>query len=408
MKIWIKILATIIVICCVFLGIFVAWRMHNKAIVITSNNKRIESQIDNITNNYEKEQEKLEQARINEDGTIYFPDKNFENAIKEYLDIEKITVEQIKDVKKLDLQEYEIENIAGIEYFENIEILNLMRNSIKDISNIKNLQNLKSIFLEKNQVSKIDAVSNLSKLEILNVGTNIITDISPIKDLKNLSGLVINGNPIENYEIIYNKIDEMSINNAKFLNVQENDDYIVSQRKHDKETYQKNITTVEDMKKWTEENIKTDMSDLEKEYKIINHILGRITYAYENRASEIDLYGSYEEGRTVCFGYALIFKYLCDFSGLECYQVGSNLSAEELQQGKENHVWNIVKIDDKYYQVDLTWADVHDNYDYKYINVSNDTMEQLHYYDYKIFSIKSYPETKDDMDVNEQEKYYEF
>lgn len=55
----------------------------------------------------------------------------------------------------------------------------------------------------------------------------------------------------------------------------------------------------------------------------------------------------------VCQSYAYLYEYVLDHCGMECYFV----SSEEMA-----HAWNIVKIDGKYYHVDLTWNDP-TNYD---------------------------------------------
>ena len=58
---------------------------------------------------------------------------------------------------------------------------------------------------------------------------------------------------------------------------------------------------------------------------------------------------------TVCAGYALILKELCDRNGIECeFTVGST-NNEDYQKGYTTHAWNIVKIKGNYFPVDLTW-----------------------------------------------------
>ncbi len=49
---------------------------------------------------------------------------------------------------------------------------------------------------------------------------------------------------------------------------------------------------------------------------------------------------------TVCQGYALAFKLLCNMAGIDC--------GYAMNQG---HIWNIVELDGNYYHFDLTWDD---------------------------------------------------
>lgn len=54
---------------------------------------------------------------------------------------------------------------------------------------------------------------------------------------------------------------------------------------------------------------------------------------------------------SVCAGYAKSFAYILHRMGLFCTCVSGTI------QGGGDHVWNIVRIDDRYYNVDVTWGD---------------------------------------------------
>ena len=43
---------------------------------------------------------------------------------------------------------------------------------------------------------------------------------------------------------------------------------------------------------------------------------------------------------------------------------------------------------------------------YKYVNISNETMELYHHNNLPIFRIEEYPKTNEDMPIQEQVKYY--
>ncbi len=49
---------------------------------------------------------------------------------------------------------------------------------------------------------------------------------------------------------------------------------------------------------------------------------------------------------TVCQGYSLAFKLLCDMAGIECGYATY-----------PGHIWNVVNVDGKYYHIDITWDD---------------------------------------------------
>ena len=68
-----------------------------------------------------------------------------------------------------------------------------------------------------------------------------------------------------------------------------------------------------------------------------------------------NIYGALYNKKVVCEGYARTFKYILDGLGIENVLVsgtGTNSSGVT-----ESHAWNYVKIDEKWYGVDVTWDD---------------------------------------------------
>ncbi|MBQ8303559.1 MAG: hypothetical protein IJX79_01215, partial [Clostridia bacterium] len=55
-------------------------------------------------------------------------------------------------------------------------------------------------------------------------------------------------------------------------------------------------------------------------------------------------------GYTVCEGYARTMKYLCRKLGIECLIVTGTSKNEQ-------HMWNMVRLDDEWYHIDSTWND---------------------------------------------------
>lgn len=90
------------------------------------------------------------------------------------------------------------------------------------------------------------------------------------------------------------------------------------------------------------------------------------------------------DGRTVCQGYAKAMQYILNKMGVFC------ILCEGTVKGAEAHVWNIVRIDGKYYQVDATWGDasyqINNNeggieapeVNYDYLCITDDEIKETH------------------------------
>ena len=98
-------------------------------------------------------------------------------------------------------------------------------------------------------------------------------------------------------------------------------------------------------------------------------------------------------GETVCEGFAKAYTMLLKAAGIESYAVNANA-----KDGGEGHAWNVVKINGKYYECDVTWDTsaywnqkanptygTHDPYGTLYIHFlkSKAQMESLHSSKYK-------------------------
>lgn len=59
---------------------------------------------------------------------------------------------------------------------------------------------------------------------------------------------------------------------------------------------------------------------------------------------------------SVCAGYSKAFQYLCQKTGIECTEVTGTVTMASYS-GVPNHAWNLVKLDGKYYYVDVIWSD---------------------------------------------------
>ena len=97
-------------------------------------------------------------------------------------------------------------------------------------------------------------------------------------------------------------------------------------------------------------------SDIEKEKYVHDALMQRAEYDMSASMNQ-SAYSALVGGKSVCAGYARAFQYLMQQLGIPCYYCTGYAG--------EDHAWNIVRIDGRYYNVDVTWDDTDDpTYDY--------------------------------------------
>lgn len=88
--------------------------------------------------------------------------------------------------------------------------------------------------------------------------------------------------------------------------------------------------------------------DYEKEKFVHDKLIERVSYQLGAEMNQ-SAYSALVNGQTVCAGYARAFQYLMQQLGIPCYYC--------MGYAGEEHAWNIVALDDGYYNVDVTWDD---------------------------------------------------
>ena len=123
-----------------------------------------------------------------------------------------------------------------------------------------------------------------------------------------------------------------------------------------------------------------ELSEYERERMAHDYLLDRITYDKDVDLVNLDsnnpdiytAYGALVNQVAVCEGYARSFQMLMNGLGVDCVGVMGN-SSEQL------HIWNAVKLDDNWYNVDLTWNDREESYArYIYFNVDDEFLLDDH------------------------------
>lgn len=103
--------------------------------------------------------------------------------------------------------------------------------------------------------------------------------------------------------------------------------------------------------------------DVAKETWLARKVASKVTYKFDTYDQGI--LGALFYGKCVCNGYAMTMNYFCNAVGIECITVVSAY-----------HAWNRVKLDGKWYELDVTWLDRNDasnSCDYRWLNKSSET-----------------------------------
>ena len=105
-----------------------------------------------------------------------------------------------------------------------------------------------------------------------------------------------------------------------------------------KEQFNENVNNI-----ITEAN--TYSSDFYKEKYVHDTLIKMNTYD-ENEKLNQSAYSAIVKGKTVCAGYSRAFQYIMNKLGIRTYYISGDSSGD--------HAWNIVELDNEYYNVDLT------------------------------------------------------
>lgn len=122
----------------------------------------------------------------------------------------------------------------------------------------------------------------------------------------------------------------------------------------------------------------TGNNEYERELLLHDALAKSITYQESDNAH--NAYGALVEGKAVCEGYARAFQYLLYQSGIQCL-IAEGSSINPSTGLSEGHAWNVVRIDGRYYHVDLTWDDPDDTNTpvmYAYFNLTTVQINEDH------------------------------
>ncbi len=97
------------------------------------------------------------------------------------------------------------------------------------------------------------------------------------------------------------------------------------------------------------------------------------SYNFDENNKVKSPYGALIVGSASCEGYSRAYQYLCSKANLYCICIGGKANGE-------GHRWNMIKLDDGTYYVDVTWCDTATDW-FKYFALSADEMLKNHILD---------------------------
>jgi len=97
---------------------------------------------------------------------------------------------------ELDLSDFEIDDLSGIEHCVNLTGINLSNNRIARIGRLSGLRRLEYLYISDNEIEDIGALGDLTRLVELDISFNSVSDVSVLLEMANLRYVNLINNPI--------------------------------------------------------------------------------------------------------------------------------------------------------------------------------------------------------------------
>ncbi|MGN0395360.1 MAG: transglutaminase domain-containing protein [Coprococcus sp.] len=138
------------------------------------------------------------------------------------------------------------------------------------------------------------------------------------------------------------------------------------------------------IKAFIDANITIGMTDFDKEIAVHDFIVKNCAYGYpENKDDAYTAYGVLVSHTAVCDGYAEAFFMFMSCLGIEC-----DIVVGDTSEGL--HAWNMIKLDDEWYHIDLTWddslPDMGAYVKHVYVNLDDKTISQNHTWEEQFYN----------------------
>lgn len=246
----------------------------------------------------------------------------------------------------------------------NPEIIPVQNNNNEEVTYISE----RFYYNQLNEYSKLIYESLENQKENLKTGTSIIKIPDGVKEIleteKNnieaVFSIAVNAFEYDNPDVfyidssklvLYYERDQLGNYNIYLKSSDEFENYLI-----DGFASKQEVNEAEEKIRNIVEQLKKEIEILDREHKIRyihDWLVGNIKYDETlNKTNRSNIYGAFIEKEITCAGYAKAFKYIIDELNIDCIIVQGTATSEEKV---ENHAWNYIKLDNKWYGVDCTW-----------------------------------------------------
>lgn len=145
-----------------------------------------------------------------------------------------------------------------------------------------------------------------------------------------------------------------------------------------------------------------DTTDYEKIKTVHDYIAANCEYDWRNKAlsyrhTKATAYGALVNGEATCQGYSVAMYRLLMESGIGCRIVTGDATSPETGD-TEYHAWNLVELDGRWYNVDISWDDETESEDY-FLKSDASFSDHVREEEYKTDEFRAaYPVSEEDYD----------
>lgn len=269
--------------------------------------------------------------------------------------------EEVEDIQISDIIQKTLSRIEGSssEYnnvdYSNVKVDKYFFNQLEDEA-----KNIYKAF----ESNKEEMKTGTAKIELGSSCSNVLAKENGQEELGKYFQSAIEAYTYDNPDVFYLSLSKMFLNIETttrgkkvtynvFINSGNEENYLTKEFK-DEDEVDEAIKRINNVRQAVLENKQDNVYD---NIKMVHDYLVD-TIEYDNgavRSNTYNIYGALVNNECVCEGYAKSFKYLMDALDIPCTLVIGK--AKNSAGAIENHAWNYVQIDDKWYAVDCTWDD---------------------------------------------------